>query len=141
VFHPIDDCEHPLLYLPGNGKASQETAISGSFQQNLAFICNSVCVWWLIIGWTPGWGSLWVVHPFILAPNFVSATPSMDILFSIFKHTPFNVFFPFRTFLLLSNLQLFWLEFLIDILKNQYTEMISRFIKNFNKFKNVKDTK
>jgi hypothetical protein len=32
VFHPIDDCEHPLLYLPGTGIASQETAISGSCQ-------------------------------------------------------------------------------------------------------------
>jgi hypothetical protein len=28
VVHPMDDCEHPLLYLPGI--ASQETAISGS---------------------------------------------------------------------------------------------------------------
>jgi hypothetical protein len=28
VIHPIDDCEHPLLYLPGTGIASQETAIS-----------------------------------------------------------------------------------------------------------------
>jgi hypothetical protein len=44
VFHPTDDCEHPLLYLPGTGIASQETAISGSFQQNLAGICNSVWV-------------------------------------------------------------------------------------------------
>jgi hypothetical protein len=26
VFHPIDDCEHPLLCLPGTGIASQETA-------------------------------------------------------------------------------------------------------------------
>ena len=26
VFHPIADCEHPLLYLPGTGIASQETA-------------------------------------------------------------------------------------------------------------------
>jgi hypothetical protein len=50
VFHLIDDCEHPLLYLPGTGKASQETDISGSFQQNLAGICNSVCIWWLIMG-------------------------------------------------------------------------------------------
>ena len=83
VFHLIDDCEHPLLYLPGTGIASQETAISGSFQQNLAGICNSVWVWWLIMGWTPGWDSLWMVHPFILAPNFVSATPSIDILFHI----------------------------------------------------------
>jgi hypothetical protein len=58
VFHPIDDCEHPLLCLPGTGKASQETAISGSFQQNLAGICNGVSVWRLIMGWIPGCGCL-----------------------------------------------------------------------------------
>jgi hypothetical protein len=38
------DCEHPLLYLPGTGIASQEIGISGSCQQNLAGICNSVWV-------------------------------------------------------------------------------------------------
>ena len=65
MFHPIDDCEHSLLYLPGTGITSQETAISGSFQQNLAGVCNSVCVWWLIMGWIPSWGSLWIVHPFV----------------------------------------------------------------------------
>jgi hypothetical protein len=58
VFHPIDDCEHPLLYLPGTDIASQETAISGSFQPNFSGRCNSVCIWWLIMGWTPGWGLL-----------------------------------------------------------------------------------
>jgi hypothetical protein len=42
VFHLIDDCEHPLLYLPGTGIASYETAIPGSLHQNLAGICNSV---------------------------------------------------------------------------------------------------
>jgi hypothetical protein len=30
VFHTIDEFEHPLLYLPGTGIASQESAISGS---------------------------------------------------------------------------------------------------------------
>jgi hypothetical protein len=40
VFHLIDDCEHPLLYLPGTVIVSQETAISGSCQQNLVGICN-----------------------------------------------------------------------------------------------------
>jgi hypothetical protein len=50
VFHLIDDCEHPLLYLPGTGIASYETAIPGSLHQNLAGICNSVWVWWLIMG-------------------------------------------------------------------------------------------
>jgi hypothetical protein len=44
VFHPIDDCEPPLLYLPGTGIASEERAISGSGQQNLADISNSVWV-------------------------------------------------------------------------------------------------
>jgi hypothetical protein len=76
VFHPIDDCEHPLLYLPVTDIASQETAISGSFQHNLTGICNSVCVWWLIMGWIPGWGSLWMVHPFVLVPVLVH-----DLLF------------------------------------------------------------
>ena len=53
MFHPIDDCEHLLLYLPGTGIDSHETAISGSFQKNLADICNSVWVWWLICGMYP----------------------------------------------------------------------------------------
>jgi hypothetical protein len=48
VFNLIDDCRHPLLYLPGTGLASQETAKSRFFQQNLAGICNSVCIWCLI---------------------------------------------------------------------------------------------
>ena len=39
VLHPIDYCEHPLLYLPGTGRASKETAISDSCQQALVGIC------------------------------------------------------------------------------------------------------
>jgi hypothetical protein len=54
VFHPTDDCEHPLLFLPGTGIASKETAISGSCQQNLVGICNNISVWWLYMGWIPG---------------------------------------------------------------------------------------
>jgi hypothetical protein len=34
VVHPIADCEHPLLCLLGPGIVSQETVLSGSFQQN-----------------------------------------------------------------------------------------------------------
>jgi hypothetical protein len=30
------------------------------------------------MGWIPGWGTLCMVHPFILAPYFVSVTPSRD---------------------------------------------------------------
>ena len=54
VFHPIDDCEHPLLHLPGTSIASYETAISGSLQQNCAGMCNSVWLWWLFMGWNTG---------------------------------------------------------------------------------------
>jgi hypothetical protein len=83
VIHLIADCEPPLLCLLGI--ASQETAISGSFQQNLAGICNSVCVWWLIMRWISKWGSLWMVLPSVSAPNFVFVTPSMGILFPILR--------------------------------------------------------
>jgi hypothetical protein len=44
--------------LLGPGIVSQETAISGSFQQNLVSVCNGVSVWRLIMGWIPGYGSL-----------------------------------------------------------------------------------
>ena len=58
VIHPIADCEHPLLCLLGPGIVSQETTLSGSFQQNLASVCNGVSVWKLIMRWIPGYGSL-----------------------------------------------------------------------------------
>jgi hypothetical protein len=63
---------HPFLYLPGTGIGSDKTAIPGSLHQNLAGICNSVCIGRLIMGRIPSWGSLWTVHPFVLVPNLVS---------------------------------------------------------------------
>jgi hypothetical protein len=53
VFHPIDDCENLLLYLPDTGIASQETAISGSCQQNFAGIYNSVWYFVAVYGMDP----------------------------------------------------------------------------------------
>ena len=41
VIHSIADCEHLLMRLLGPGTASQETAVSGSFQQHLASVCNA----------------------------------------------------------------------------------------------------
>jgi hypothetical protein len=58
VIYPIADYEHPLLCLLGPGVASQETALSVSFQQNFASVCNGVSVWRLIMGWIPRYGSL-----------------------------------------------------------------------------------
>jgi hypothetical protein len=65
VIHPLADCEHPLLCLLGPGIVSQETAISGSFEQNLTSVCSGVSIWKLIMGWIPGYGSLYMVHPFL----------------------------------------------------------------------------
>jgi hypothetical protein len=39
----------------------------------------------LIMGWIPEYGSLYMVHPFISAPNFVFVTPSMGVLFPILR--------------------------------------------------------
>jgi hypothetical protein len=85
VIHAIADCEHPLMCLLGPCIVSQETTISGSFQQNLASVCNGVSVWRLIMGWIPGYGTLEMVHPFVSAPIFVSVTPSMGVLFPILR--------------------------------------------------------
>ena len=109
VFHQIEDCEHPLLYLPGTGIASQETAISGSFQQNLVGVCNSVCVWWLIMGWIPGWGSLWIVLPSVSALNFVSVTPSIGVLFPILRRGKVSTLWSsfFLSFMCFANCNLY----------------------------------
>ena len=40
-------------------------------------------VWWLFMGWIPKWDSLWMVIPSVSGLNFVSVTPSMDILFPL----------------------------------------------------------
>ena len=92
MFNSVDDYEHLLLYSPGTGIASEEIAISGSCQQNLAGICNCVWVWWLFMRWIPGWSSLCMVLPSISALNFVSVTPSMGILFQILRRNKVSTF-------------------------------------------------
>jgi hypothetical protein len=82
VFHPIDDCEYPLLYLPGTSIASQEIAISGSCQLNLAGICNSVWVWWLYMASYPilNWIMFFLfVCLFFLISSFLSSLYILDI--------------------------------------------------------------
>jgi hypothetical protein len=130
VFHPIDDCEHPLLYLPGIGIASQERAMSGSCQQNLSGICNSVWVWWLYMGWIPGWGSLWMVFPSLSAPNFVSVTPSMGILFLILRRSEVSTLWSsfFLSFVCFANCILdilsFWANIRLSVSAYQVTSFV-----------------
>ena len=45
ILSPMVGCKHPHLFYSGSGRASQETTISGSFQQALLGIHNSVWVW------------------------------------------------------------------------------------------------
>ena len=152
MFHPIDDCEHPLLYLPGTGIASQETAISGSFYQNLASICDSVCFWWLIMGWIPRWVSLRMVIPSVSAPNFVSVTPSTGILFPLLRRIKVSTlgsssFFSFMCFAnCILGVLCFWANihlsvsaylmtsFVIGLLTKDDILQIHPFVQEFHKF-------
>jgi hypothetical protein len=128
MFHPIDDCEHPLLYLPGIGIASRETAISGSFQQNLADIYNSV--WVADYGIDPWWGSLWMVHPFVLAPNFVSVTPSMGVLFPILRRNEVSILWSsfFLIFFCFANCILGILSFWANIHLSESAYQVTSFV-------------
>ena len=109
VFYPIADCEHPVMCLLGPGIVSQDTAISGSFQRNLASVCNGVRIWKLIMGWIPAYGSLYMVHPFVSAPNFVSVTPSMGVLFPILRRCKVSTLWSsfFLSFMCFANCNLY----------------------------------
>jgi hypothetical protein len=80
----LHGCEHSPLYLSGSGRASQETAISGSSQQAVLGICCSVWVWCLCVG-CPRWGSLWIAFPSVSSPQFVSIFPPLSILFLLYN--------------------------------------------------------
>jgi hypothetical protein len=47
---PVVGCEHPHLYWSRSGRASQEIAASGSCQQALLDISNSIWIWCLHVG-------------------------------------------------------------------------------------------
>jgi hypothetical protein len=70
-------------FLPSNN--NQNTTCTKKERILNASICNGVSVWMLIMGWIPGNGSLYMVRPFISAPNFVFVTPSMGVLFPILR--------------------------------------------------------
>jgi hypothetical protein len=115
VLSPMHGCEHPLLYLSGTSRASQETAISGSSQQALLGIYNSVWVWWLYMGWILRWGSHWMVIPSVSALHFVSVTPSMDILIPFLRRSKVSTLWSsfFLSFICFGNCYL-WYSKLLD---------------------------
>jgi hypothetical protein len=79
-------CEHPPLYLTDTGTASQERSISGSCQQALLGIHNSVWVWCLYMGWILRWGSLWMAFPSSLFQTLSLFAP-VSILLSLLRRT------------------------------------------------------
>ena len=81
MLSPMVGCKHLPLYLSGSGRASWETAISGSWQQAFLGISNSVWVWWLYIWWIPRWGSFLMAFISVSAPYIVSLFPPMCIFF------------------------------------------------------------
>jgi hypothetical protein len=46
VITSVVGCEHPPLYMSGSGRASLETAISGSCQHRLVYLNT----WWCCLG-------------------------------------------------------------------------------------------
>jgi hypothetical protein len=55
------------------------------------------------MGWIPGYGSLYMVHPFVSAPNFVSVTPFHGCFVPTSKeghsvHTSVFIFLEFHVF-------------------------------------------
>jgi hypothetical protein len=74
-FSPMVDCKYLHLCWTGAGRTSQGTAMSGSCQQVLLGISNSVRVWCLQMGWIPRWNSLWMAFPSTSGPFFVPVFP------------------------------------------------------------------
>jgi hypothetical protein len=72
-----------IYHLTGTGRASQETAISGSCHQVLVGIQNGVWIWWLYMRWIPRWVSFWMPFPSVSEPHFVSLSLPMGILFPL----------------------------------------------------------
>ena len=60
----------------------------------------------------PRWGSLWMVLPSVSAPNFVSVTPSMGILFPILRRNKLSTLYSsfFLSFMCFANCILYLVQ-------------------------------
>jgi hypothetical protein len=68
----------------------------------------------LIMGWIPGYVSLYMVHPFVSAPNFVCVTPSMGVLFPLLRRDIVSTL-QSSFFLSCSLFTVKWVKFKINI--------------------------
>jgi hypothetical protein len=80
--------------------------------------------------WIPRWVSLWMVQTLVLAPNFVSVTPSMGILFPILRRNGvstlwssfFLIFLCFATCIL--GILSFWANIHLSVSAYQVTSFV-----------------
>jgi hypothetical protein len=114
MFHLIDDCEHPLRR---HWHSLTRHTYIRVMSANLAGICNRLIVWWLIMVWIPGWGSLWMVLTSTSASNFVPITSSMGILFPILRRDEVSTLWSsfFLSFMCFANCILSILRFRANI--------------------------
>ena len=82
------------------------------------------------MGLLPRWGSLWMAHPFVLAPKFVSLTPSMGVLFAILRRNEVSTLWSslFLIFLCFANCILgilsFWANIHLSVSACQVTSFV-----------------
>jgi hypothetical protein len=77
------------------GRASQETAILGSYQQALLGIHNSAWDWCLYMGWIPRWESLWMAFPSVSVLHCGSIFPPMSIFLPLLRTEASILWFSF----------------------------------------------
>jgi hypothetical protein len=82
------------------------------------------------MGRIPRRGSLWMVFPSILSPNFVSVTPSMGILFPILRRNEVSTFWSsfFLSFMCFANCMLDILSFWANIHLSVSTYHVCSFV-------------
>jgi hypothetical protein len=82
------------------------------------------------MGWIPGWDSLWIVHSLVLAPNIVSVSPFMGILFPILTRNEVSTHWSslFLNFLYFANFILgvlyFWANIDLSVSVYQVTSFV-----------------
>jgi hypothetical protein len=71
----VSICNYICQFLAESITRQQPGSFSGSCQQTLLGISNSVWILCLHMGWIPRWGSFWMAVPSVSTPHFVPVFP------------------------------------------------------------------
>jgi hypothetical protein len=114
VFHSLEDCEHPLLYIKSTVRASPHRRQLYQAPDKRLLLASA---YWLglvvVYRVDPEWGSLWMVIPSVFALNFVTVTLYMGILFPIIRRNKVSTLWSsfFLTFMCFANCYLGYAKF------------------------------